>query len=315
MPFVKTPKFPGAVAAVADLLNLKDKVPAQASPTLAANITNVATSFDVAAGTGARLPADNFVILVESELMFVGSRSTDTLSSVTRGIEGTTAAAHNSGIAVEAFIIAAHHNQLAAEVNALEIPLQGLALAMPIAGIVKPVDGDFAWVNQGSALISAGSDGRLWLRKSGEAGTNTNIRKKAAPATPYTLTAGFVPILFAATTGAGILVRESSTGKFVLIYWRHSNTLGVLKMTNATTVSAAYTTPSFFPHGPMVWLQIEDNGTNLISSVSMDGENFLQVHSISRTDFMAGGPDEIGFALLTTASDLCGMTLVHWKQA
>lgn len=129
MPFDENPKFPSAVAGVADLLNVKNKVPGEASPTLASAINDVVTSFSVASGTGARLPADNFTIAVfgvggaNYERMFVGSRTGDALSSVTRGIDGTSGVSHNSGEVVEAFYAAAHHNQLAAEVNSIESEL------------------------------------------------------------------------------------------------------------------------------------------------------------------------------------------------
>ena len=129
MPFDESPVFPAGVAGVADLLNVKNKVPGQASPTLASGINDVVTSFSVASGTGARLPADNFSIAVfgaggaNYERMFVGSRTGDALSGVTRGIDGTSGTSHNAGEAVEAFYAAAHHNQLAAQVNSIEAEL------------------------------------------------------------------------------------------------------------------------------------------------------------------------------------------------
>ena len=120
MPFVATPKFPAAVMGIADIGNLKDYITGTTKPTLAGSLTNVATSFSVATGTGATLPADNFTVTIDSEEMFVTTRSTDALSGITRGVNGTSAASHLSAAPVNHFIIAGIINQLAAEVNAIE---------------------------------------------------------------------------------------------------------------------------------------------------------------------------------------------------
>jgi hypothetical protein len=63
--------------------------------TLDGGITDVATSLNVNAGDGALFPASNFKINIGTEVIFVGSRSTDAFSSLTRGYDGTTAAAHS----------------------------------------------------------------------------------------------------------------------------------------------------------------------------------------------------------------------------
>ena len=68
--------------------------------TLDANITNVQTSFDVAAGEGNNF-AIGYVLLVNDEQMLVTNVVGDTLT-VVRGHAGTTAVAHTAGDVVEA---------------------------------------------------------------------------------------------------------------------------------------------------------------------------------------------------------------------
>lgn len=69
-----------------------------AASTLSAGIDNIVTSLTVANGTP--FPASgNFRVLIDSELILVGARSGNTLSSLTRGVEATTAASHSSGAA------------------------------------------------------------------------------------------------------------------------------------------------------------------------------------------------------------------------
>lgn len=81
-----------------------------AQSTLAQAITATATSFNVVDGSS--FPTDNFLLSVDDEIMLVGARSGNTFSSVTRGHEGTTAAAHVSGTAVENRFTAGTHMEL-----------------------------------------------------------------------------------------------------------------------------------------------------------------------------------------------------------
>lgn len=70
-----------------------------AASTLSSGIDNIVTSLTVANGTV--FPASgNFRIVIDSEIIIVGARTGNTLSSLTRGAEGTTAASHSSGAAV-----------------------------------------------------------------------------------------------------------------------------------------------------------------------------------------------------------------------
>ncbi len=71
----------------------------KAVTTLAATITATATSITVAAGEGALLPASDFFIQIDNEILKCSSRTDDVLT-VTRGQKGTTAAAHSSGVSV-----------------------------------------------------------------------------------------------------------------------------------------------------------------------------------------------------------------------
>jgi parallel beta-helix repeat protein len=81
-----------------------------AQSALAQAIDATATSFSVVDGSS--FPTDNFLLSADDEIMLVGSRSGNTFSSVTRGHEGTTAAAHVSGAAVENRFTAGAHMEL-----------------------------------------------------------------------------------------------------------------------------------------------------------------------------------------------------------
>ena len=52
--------------------------------------------------------------------------------------------------------------------------------------------------------------------------------------------------------------------------------------------------------GPMLWIQIADDGSNRTTSISIDGLNFVQTHSVSRTDFLTG--DQLVFGIDSNGS-------------
>jgi len=123
MPFSATAKFPASVALVSDLLNHQNRNAALSLPALASSMLAGDTSFTLIIGTGAQFPGDDFVVTIDNEIIFVGSRSGDVCSSLTRGYEGTSASGHSSGAPVQAFVTALAHNQAVAEVNAIEAQL------------------------------------------------------------------------------------------------------------------------------------------------------------------------------------------------
>lgn len=102
----------GAIAKDAEGADITDKAMGKATPpedgiyvycydsravtTLASNITATDTSITVATGEGGKLPASDFFIEIDNEILKCSSRTDDVLT-VTRGQKSTTAVAHSSG--------------------------------------------------------------------------------------------------------------------------------------------------------------------------------------------------------------------------
>lgn len=78
-----------------------------ASSTLASEISDSATTLDVAIGDGEKFPDEDFNVAIGTEIIHVGVRSGDTFSSLTRGYDGTTSSIHGSGAVVQLRVIAA----------------------------------------------------------------------------------------------------------------------------------------------------------------------------------------------------------------
>lgn len=108
-----TAAFPGRVATDADLFVATNL----GSTTLAAQATAGATSLLLASATGFTAPV---VVVVDAEIFHCTTLSVLTLSGCSPGAEGTVQATHALGASVKNIMTAWHHNQMAAEVKALE---------------------------------------------------------------------------------------------------------------------------------------------------------------------------------------------------
>lgn len=170
-----------------------------------------------------------------------------------------------------------------------------------ITGLTQPSNSGFSWVNQGGASLT---DNTTYLTLAGAAsgaGASLTLRVKTAPTGAYTLIAYLQPLMVQkAFQSYGLCFRESSTGKIAIIDILAAAATGMpvirsSKFTSATAFSADYTTigvPQMYR-----WFKIADDTTNRKVSFSADGSNWIQLHSVSRTDFLTGGADQIGFHL------------------
>lgn len=117
----------------------------RAEGTLAATISDIATSLTLQAGEGAEFPSTfPFRITSSDEIMEVNARAGDVLSGMTRGEEGTSPAAHLSGDKVRLHVTAGAMTQIHDSVNALEALDVILHSAGQFTGgeITKPGDPD-----------------------------------------------------------------------------------------------------------------------------------------------------------------------------
>jgi hypothetical protein len=195
-----------------------------------------------------------------------------------------------------------------------------IQIERPSLGVLtKPIDSGFAWINQGSASIVTTRGGLLLSCVSNGGAFSSRVRKKAAPSTPYTITACFVlDVAYGGIGYGGLCFRQTSDGKIQL--FGISPDTGATytasrKLTNATTYSADYSLasePGRLVPGRLCWLRIADDGTSRICSFSNTGEDFITFHSVGRTDFLTA--DEVGF-FVDPYSRETKLTLLSWKEA
>lgn len=189
----------------------------------------------------------------------------------------------------------------------------------PIFPLTDPTLQAFAWVNQGDADVDTTHGGIILKRPlSGGGGESLRIQKKAAPATPYTITALVIP-LFGNTTnqGAGLCFRESGSGKVLgfCLHTRAINALNIFGWTDPVTYGGTNplnASPAFL--GSAVWLRIADDGVNRIYSYSNDGVNFCDLYTEARATFLTA--DEVGFFINpSNRGSECRLSLLSWEEA
>lgn len=225
---------------------------------------------------GSVLGTAPFIIQIGSEDIKVGARSSNSLTSLTRGYNSTSAASHTDGATVTLV--------------------------------------NLEWVNQSTASVTFNADGSVWLTTPTLNSLNMRILKRLAPSTPYTVTAAMLIEAPLANYGnMGLIFRQSSNGKIhAMRYLQASGPyFNSVKHDSPTAYNNDYASVAQLANG-LVWLQIQDNGTNRICSFSRNGVNFTQVHSVGRTDYITA--DEIGFFIdPQNASGPVSATLYSWE--
>lgn len=160
---------------------------------------------------------------------------------------------------------------------------------------------DFTWFNQGTSTCVDADPAGLRLTLPDELYHNIRGKYISAPATPWTVTCRVDLAEGCARqdgsgegTYGGILARESSSNELYMFAVR-GDVIALWQMDTYNTFNAAVNSVELnnIYHG--AWLQLSDDGTYVTGSVSLNGYDFFEIWNESRTAFMAGGIDQIGF--------------------
>jgi hypothetical protein len=281
-------------------------------------ITNVATTLEVTTTNG--FPTDgNFRITIGREILLVTAVS-GSVFTVVRGYEGSSNVAHDGGSPVRQTITAGGietallesipvaRDSARPQMNTLTDGTSALTLT------------NFTWVNQGAASAADLDGGGISLVDSGLSATdNLRILKRTAPSPPYKVTAAIVPQLHdQSNCSIGVGFRRNSNGYVTVINTLRLDQLSVLEFSSPTVFSANLVTGKPWWMGRHIqWFQIEDDNTDLIYRLSMDGINWQENHRhgrAARHNLLA--PDEVFFyvnALSTTFS--VSAALIAWEEA
>lgn len=316
-----------------------------ASTTLSTAITTLGQStIVVTSGTG--FPSTgNFRILILGEILLVTAVS-GTTWTVTRGVEGTQPVTAAIGTPVDHVMTAGALSTIRSEscnvgtyanlpssgmqTGDLYIPTDSFYDLIRYNGsswdhfrngrlLTPPVNASYSWDNTGNGTVTTTYGGVVAIASQAISG-QVNFRYKTAPSPPYTISVGFLPH-YTHTNYAQVGIGwRDSTGKIILNSVGYNNAWvnRRSKWNSSTSYNSDYTQYSIHPmliHGPICWMQLQHDNTNLIFNVSSNGINWTNVGSASKTDFVnASGAHQVGFGWGDANIDL-GMTVLHWKEA
>lgn len=157
-----------------------------------------------------------------------------------------------------------------------------------------------SWVNQGGATAVQKDNRAVLLTAPAAVNDNWRGRALTLPTPPYTLITAFFPMLAPSTAGTeapavAVGWRESGTGELALlrIYYDNGTYYTLVAdyshWTSPTIFSAVAAGPVYgdwLQHGSAVWVQLHDNNTNRVISVSPDGLDWFAWTSEGRTNFL-----------------------------
>lgn len=161
--------------------------------------------------------------------------------------------------------------------------------------IVTPPTTGWSWFNQGSATLTVESAGTHVLNTPA-VGANNLVGRVRSHTSGDVHTALLAGQANNANGGFGLCF-QSASGQLVVAYIKRGGaTLTIENWNSPTSFSGGPSTPGAFP-GPLQWLQVEDNGSNLIFRTGAVGfsSGFIAVASLGRTAFLTGGPTAVGF--------------------
>ena len=281
----------------------------------------------------------NFRILIDSELMLVTGISGSQFT-VTRGIEGTSAASHADGSTVTHVLTKGGLTQLMADRT-----LRGVRTSLPAAGVAgrwyycsdcpfKYYDNGTTWqkyfggypvtevpastsftVDNSTGLTFSAAFGMLNLKSSG-ASSSQNWEYCAAPgSTPWSLRTAILRNPIDSTDSQNIFGVRNSGGAYTAMYIEVDS--GVLKYNvgewnSATSFhSTVWGNYGFYSLGGLVFIKVQDDGTNINWSLSQDGINFTPAYSQGRTSWLSGGPNAIAIGVYS-GSDASSVSFIDW---
>jgi len=184
--------------------------------------------------------------------------------------------------------------------------------------VTPPAASTFSLIN--AVLNTSFKDFRGGLLFNGDCAAGTFFTaKKTAPATPYSITAHFLPTWNSTTNNianlnygtAGICWRQTSNGNIHLggvvfattITGVYGTIFRLLPASGTGSSGITYTNSTDFNFPPQisqlsnhgVWIKGTDDGTNRIVSISGDGSLFKPVYSVARATSVT--PDEVGIVV------------------
>jgi len=183
--------------------------------------------------------------------------------------------------------------------------------------LTPPVSTDFTWRNQNSATVA---DAPSYMSMKGIAVSGGSIRvlERAAPSTPYSVIVGLSPMMPSQNYfHCGVCWVDSASGKLYALRYA-SDSGGSIFVTEFNSVTSFNSNPANVPFSRgagVVWLKIEDDGTDRKMYYSSNPTDWLLLYSVARTSFLT--PDKVGVYIEgnSSTSEPFGCTFFHYDES
>jgi hypothetical protein len=190
----------------------------------------------------------------------------------------------------------------------------------PIQQLVVPPSSGWSWDNQDGSSVDSTAGELQFSSPQTASSAELSVYYRSAPSTPYTVTAliALAPCIGSGGfPGFGLCFGDGS-GQWV--HFAIQPTQGRViwnEYTNATTYSASplifsgvHTEPWLAP----VWVRIQDDGANRISSISTTGRQWQTLRTVTRTDFLTA--TRVGIACQrSTSAEPLPYALLSWEES
>lgn len=163
----------------------------------------------------------------------------------------------------------------------------------------------FSWENQGGSTDTIMPSGAVFLVGQQTGGNNISFWQTAAPSSPYTRTFAISSLLLGEDFETIAIGLRSSVSGLIELFGIQVNPgpSYFLIVSQFSSFTQNTGTPSQVPSmlgfsGQVLFFQVENDGTNITWSISIDGANFLPFFSATIASYFgADVPDQIGVML------------------
>jgi hypothetical protein len=181
--------------------------------------------------------------------------------------------------------------------------------------LLTPPTGSFSWINQNSSTVTTVNNAFTFSITATGGTDHLTCYMASIPGTAgadYTATAAILSSQF----HAGVGLRESGSGKIIVVYADTGLGLTFQKWTSATAFSANYlSNTSLTWPAPLMWVRFQQSGTTRTTQMSADGVNWnapAGQYSQTKDDFMT--ENQFGVCQETNTAFAAVFQLVHFSM-